>query len=461
MKKRILSLILCFVFVIGAFFAFSSSGFAKNDFKPVFRFVAASDTHVRDDSNVNAERIGKMMNIAYREAAKDASHKNVDALMICGDLTNDGTKTEFDKFWNAVSGSLKGNTQFLGVVAKNHDGYEMSRKDMRGYYTSLTGNEPDFHTVIGGYHFIGISASSNDAFHYDLGQIRQLKKWLDEATAEDPDKPVFVMHHEHIRDTVYGSSYYDGWGRSFFTSVLSQYPQVVDFSGHSHYPLNHPRSIWQGTFTAIGTGAIYYSEFTVDIVRSYHPEDSGDTATFWIVELDKDSNMRLRGFDAEAGKCLCEEILKNPASPANRDYTNAKRKAASSAPVFDSGAKLSVDPEYGSCTIVSPVAKSTDGMPVVLYRAYAYDSMGIKVADTWTLPSYYRAVQQDEVVFKLEGLAKGDYTVEVVAETAYGVQSEPLSEKITVDGSDRISAFFGRIKLFFENVKYYLDQLIF
>ena len=85
--------------------------------------------------------------------------------------------------------------------------------------------------------------------------------------------------------------------------------------------------------------------------------------------------------------------------------------------------------------------------------------MGSKVADTWTLPSYYRAVQQDEIVLELEGLAKGEYTIEVVAETGYGIQSEPLTEKITVDGDNQFVAFFGRIKLFFEKLFYYIEQL--
>ena len=70
--------------------------------------------------------------------------------------------TEFDKFRSAVDSSLRDETQFIGVVAKNHDGYKMSRKDVHAYYTDLSGNSPDFHVVINGYHFIGLSASDND-----------------------------------------------------------------------------------------------------------------------------------------------------------------------------------------------------------------------------------------------------------------------------------------------------------
>ncbi len=256
--------------------SFAANAFAAQDetFTPVIRFAVSSDTHILGGDNTAMEaRISKMLNIAYSEAEKDSFYNELDAFLVVGDLTNDGTKDEFDRFWNAVSGGLKGKTRFLGVVAKNHDGYEMKRKEMRDYYSSLTGNPADFNVVIGGYHFIGVSASEKKSSHYDSSQKKWLKEQLDEATKEDPNRPVFVIHHEHVRNTVYGSSTFDGWGIKHFTSILKNYPQVVDFSGHSHFPLNDPRSIWQNEFTAIGTGAIYYSEFTVEKLSAHHPED--------------------------------------------------------------------------------------------------------------------------------------------------------------------------------------------
>ena len=433
--KRIISLLLSvlLVFSITAIAGAEGETSAQADFVPVIRFIASSDTHIRDNSDMTYNRIGKMMDLVYGIADADAKYNKLDAVLICGDLTNDGTKTEFDKFWRAVSGSLRDGTQFLGVVAKNHDGYEMNRSELRNYYKTVTGNDADFHKVINGFHFIGLSASESDIQHYDNGQISWLKSELDKATAENPDRPVFVMHHEHNRDTVYGSSSYDGWGVTFFNNTLKNYPQVVDFSGHSHYPLNDPRSLWQGEYTAIGTGAVYYSEFTVDMTRTYHPEDSEATATCWIVELDASNRMRLRGMDIEAGEMLCEYILDNPANPGNREYTVEKRKAASKPPVFEEGTEPEINAIPGGCNIKIPAADSADGMPVFLYRIKTVNKLGLTVAESWTLAKYYRAVEQNTVDIRLTGLPKGDYTVEIVAETAYGVASEPLTVQITVD----------------------------
>ena len=262
-----------------------------------------------------------------------------------------------------------------------------------------------------------------------------------------------------MRGTVYGSPLYDGWGVPYFTSILNRYPQAVDFSGHSHFPLNDPRSIWQGRFTAIGTGAIYYSEFTVEGLRSYHPADSGDTSTCWIAELDADHNLRLRGYDVLAGQLLCEEILKNPADPANRDYTPFKRKTASKAPVFAEDAAPTVETAGGVVTVTAPAAASADGMPVTLYRACLKDGLGVSAGSCWVLPSYYRAVGQDAVTLELTGVAAGTYTLCVTAENAYGKASQPLKTEVTVEGETAAGDFFARIAQWFRSLKDFFVHL--
>lgn len=456
LTERIAALCMALLAAVGipafAIPANAADGAVPADFTPVLRFAAASDTHVQDGSDATAGRIGTMMEMAYEIADADGAYPNVDALLVVGDLTNDGTATEFDKFQAAVDGALREGTRFLGVVAKNHDGWTMSRKEMRAYYSSVSGNEPDFHTVIGGFHFIGLSASPSQAQHYDLKQLSWLKKQLDEAVADTPDLPVFVMHHEHPAGTVYGSSAYDRWSVSHFNSILNQYAQAVDLSGHSHYPLNDPRSLWQGVYTAIGTGAIYYTEMTVNWLRSYNPPGYHEVSAFWLVEADAKGNLRLRGMDVMNRALLCEYYLKNPANPANREYTPAKREAASTAPEFAPDAALTVTPVYGGCEIAAPAARSTDGMPVVLYRAQAKSKTGAAASKSWTLPTYYSAAPQEEIALTLSDLAAGEYTVSLTAETAYGVQSQPLETTVTVDGQSAFAAFFRHIGVWFREL---------
>ena len=434
--QKLLSVLLSVCAVLSGLFAQMIPVKAPADpgeFTPVLRFIAASDTHVQAFEAKGTVRIRKMLRLGEAIARADAAYDRLDAVLIAGDLTDNGRKDQFNGFYAAVKSCLPAETQFLGVVARAHDGWTMDRKTAHEYYTSLTGNAPDFHTVIGGYHFIGLSASDNDDVHYDEGQVAWLRAQLEEATAEDPLKPVFVMHHEHVRDTVYGSTAFDGWGETFFSDVLKDFPQVVDFSGHSHYPLNDPRSLWQGAFTAVGTGAIHYAEFTVDDVRTYHPDDRGAVATCWIVEADADNRVRLRGLDILAGEYLCDYILENPADPANRDYTPEKRAAASRPPVFPADAAIGTARLGHTLKLTVPAAASADGMPVVLYRAFLVNEAGETVAKTWTLPAYYVAGEQKTVSLSLELPAAGRFTVRVTAETAYGKQSAALEAQVGAD----------------------------
>ena len=65
-------------------------------------------------------------------------------------------------------------------------------------------------------------------------------------------------------------------------------------------------------------------------------------------------------------------------------------------------------------------------MPIFIYRAYAVDAKGNKPPVGKTLAEYYNYEVPDTVTIKLENLPDGDYTLEVVAENCYGMQSAPI-----------------------------------
>ena len=429
------------------------------DFVPVLRFVASSDTHVTGDGDVRTQRIGKMLNEAYAAAQSNAFYRSLDAVLVVGDLTEDGTPAQFEAFERAFAGGLQDGTKLLAVVAKNHDGYNQSRGDIRAICADLTGNDADFHVVLNGYHFIGLSASANQKLHYDAGQLTWLNRQIAAAVKEEPDKPVFVMHHEPTVETTYGSRVYDGWGVPYFGAILRQYPQVVEICGHSHFPLNDPRSVWQGAYTAINTGAIKNIEFTVDEIRSYHPDDYYDIATYWIVEVNAQNDLRLCGMDVNANEILCEYILKNPADKTNRDFTPVKRKAASKAPVFSDHASLTAVPTENGCVVTVPAAQSVDGMPVVLYRICAKNALGVPVSKSWTLAPYYRADGADEIILELENLSVGEYTLCVTAENAYGKQSDTLETTVAVDGKTGFDHFHALLEAWIAYIKYFFVHL--
>lgn len=368
------------------------------------KFLVCSDTHINGADDEKVQRLKNTLAYAYEVAGE------LNAVMFCGDLVNNGNVEQFDAFESAVKSSLKGDTKLLAIVARNHDSWSEEGKNSLNRCRKITGEEPDFHVVIKGIHLIGISTSKVKQERYGLYQYSWLKKALKEADKDG--KPVFVFQHEHVRNTVYGSSSFDGWGVNYFRKLYNKYPKLVNFSGHSHYPLNDPRSIWQGEFTAVGTGSMSYTEFTVDRDRKLHPEDNGISAQAWIVNVDDDI-IELTGIDGISNSILCKRILDEPDK-----FQYDKMKDKSTAPVFDNDAKLTAEKADGKVLITCPEAKSTDGEIVFLYRAE------INGESTYKINNYWNNAEHKPVVFELD--AKPGETVKVWAENAYGKRSDTL-----------------------------------
>lgn len=391
------------------------------DFSSVMRFVVTSDSHITTIGDFQSTRLEKMIKMGYKIAEKDEEYNKLDAVLVAGDITDMGTKIAFGSIKAATKPVLKGDTQFLATVSTSHDDRSLGKESL-ALYEEIMGQETDFHRVINGFHFIGVSASKTEGEHYSEYQKEWLTEQLDTAVADDPSKPIFVIQHEHISNTVYGSSDFEGWGMPDFNDILKNYPQVIDFSGHSHYPINDPRSVWQGEYTALGTGGLYYTELTVDDIKTYHPSDYRFVSTFWVVEVDADNRIRLRAVDLGAKEYLCEYILE---SPADRNYTPEQQMKRSKPPVFENDASIRVIGDK----VIFDAAESADGMPIFIYRAFAVDAEGNRTPVGKAVAGYYRYNVPDTVKIALENLPEGDYTLEVVAENCYSIQSEPLKIK--------------------------------
>ena len=390
-----------------------------SDFTPVMRFIISSDSHVRTVGDTQSTRVEEMIKLGYEIAENDEEYNKLDAVLMAGDLSDDGTKIGLASFKASQDAVLKDGTKALSVIAKSHDSSSMGNAAAGEYFSSITGQPTDFHEVINGFHFIGISVSATDGDHYSEYQREWLVEQLNIAVKDDPLKPIFVMHHEHVANTVYGSSDFDGWGVNYFADIFKRYPQVVHFSGHSHYPINDPRSIWQGEYTALGTGGLYYVELTVDDERCVHPDGHKKVASFWVVEVDANNRMRFRAVDLTAEEYLVEYNL---ASPLQRKYLPEQQMYKSKAPEFKEGTTLAVKGKK----VTFAAAESMDGMPIFIYRAYAVDSEGNRTPVGKALAEYYNYEVPDTVTITLENLPDGDYTLEVVAENCYGMQSAPI-----------------------------------
>ncbi len=400
----------------------------EDDFVPVFRFVSTSDTHINSLGDTGCKRTAAMIRTAYAISDADKDYKDLDAVVFSGDITDNGLMGSFLAFTAVTDKEIREGTERLAVIAKNHDSYTYQRKAPK-LFTEITGQESDFHRVIDGFHFIGVSRSP-DAKQYSAAQVEWLDKNLAEAVREDPGKPVFVFQHEHVRDTVYGSSKSDGWGLDVFSDVLVKYPQAVHISGHSHFPANDPRAVWQDSFTAINDGGLAYYELAVDGKNGQFPDERDRMSQALIIEVDADNRVLVKVLDVDENVILREFLIDNISEEKKEKFNPEVRKEKSSAPVFTEGAALTAEKKKGMVYITVPQAEVSGDNEVFLYRISVIDKNGKTVHKDWEFSQYFFADRPDSITFKGFLSLKNDLTVRVCAEDVWGNRSEYLEVKI-------------------------------
>ena len=423
--------------VLGITFTFTGLGSSLNsdgatgtpdDFTPVVRFVVCSDIHLDGDENQQAaKRFANLFNDMY-DYAEGCEYKNLDAVLVAGDFTGGGAEKEYQIFNKIVEENKKDETQLLAVLG-NHEFIDYRDVDATvGYdvYRKYINEDVDTDVVINGYHFIGVSYDDNGSTF--SGKTKWLDERLKKATAEDPDKPVFVYQHPHPALTVYGSV---NWGDVETRAVLSKYPQVVNFSGHSHYAASDPRSVWQGEFTAVGCGSL--SAFMGNLNYIDGDKDApGNSGGAWLVECDANGNVSMKLYDIE-NRTFFDNIdyyFTNLSKTSKRTYTWRQQKALDTAPKFPEGATVTSYVDENNDTIITfPEAEGY--YPAENYKIKV--TRKSKTVYSGTVISEYVRATDDDVSVNLGHLSSGEYKVKIVAYSPYAKKGEKIKQTITVE----------------------------
>lgn len=430
MIAKVFTSIVGFIYLLTGF----KSGFTgekistPEDFEPILRFIACSDIHLDgDEEQINAVRLKNLITDVYKYS-ETQSYKNLDALMVVGDFAGGGAEEEYAMFNKIVDSVLKKETQLLTVLG-NHEFINYRDVDATvGYdvYKKMINENVDTDVVINGYHFIGVSYDDNGSSF--SGKTEWLRERLDNATKEDPNKPVFVYQHPHPTLTVYGSI---NWSDLDIRKVLSDYPQVVDFSGHSHYSPSDPRNVWQGEFTAIGCGSLKALMGNLNYIEG-DVDAPGESAAAWVVEVDKDGNVSLKLYDAD-NRMFFKNIdyyFTNLSDSSKRTYTWGKQKSLDTKPEFPENASVkNTVNENNETVIFFPEARGY--YEAENYKITVKDSNNKKVFEKTVISEYVRATDDDVKVI-LGKLEKGDYKVKVSSYTPYAKKGQVLENTITV-----------------------------
>ncbi|MBQ6065660.1 MAG: metallophosphoesterase [Clostridia bacterium] len=401
---------------------------APKDFTPVVRFAVCSDIHLDGNpTQAAAKRLGYLFDDSYAYAQSSPNYKALDAVLVVGDFATNGKPEEYRLYNEIVDAHIKEGTQTLEVLG-NHEFIAYRDEDASvayDVYKQYVYPEVDRHDVINGYHFIGVSYDEDGKnFAHKLGW---LKEQLDAAAADDPDKPIFVYQHPHPFSTVYGSV---NWSDALIRAALEPYPQVVDFSGHSHYAASDPRSIWQGSFTAVGTGSLkaYMSNLNYTEGDTDAPGESGG---FWIVEADQDGNVRLRLYDV-VNRTFFDNVdyyLSDLTNTEDRPYSWNNSMDRDTPPMFPEDAVISAERQQWDAVLSFPDAAGY--FEAENYKIIVRGDNAKIIWEGTVLSDYVRAGLTGATA-DLGQIADGTYEVQITAYSPFEKEGQSISNMITL-----------------------------
>ena len=407
------------------------------NFVPAIRLAVCSDTHITDTTNERAVRLGKLFDTAYRYADAHPTYQALDAVLMAGDITNTGYESEFKALNTIIRKHIRPETQLIATMG-NHE-WIGGGPDV---FLACMSDTLDPHVVINGFHIIGLSPrNTND---YPAAQIRWLKEELKTAAEDAPGMPIFSFRHHHIKDTVYVSRSWYTPDYAMVRKALGAYPQVIDFSGDSHGPMNNPLSIWQEECTFLNTGTLYYFEMERGMTGGTLPPGKENAAQYYIVEADAEGRVLIQPYNL-----LTDDFFKTPSNTDDPDtqlrywiekpsdpstflYTPARGETAS-APYFEEGSEIALDKiTESSVTVTVPQAK--DAQCIYSYRLVAETDGHRKEVKYFS--EYYFEPMPETVSCQVKGLHDGKtYTVSVYPVNAWGVEGEPITSSFETPAS--------------------------
>ncbi|MDO5309047.1 MAG: metallophosphoesterase [Planctomycetia bacterium] len=371
-------------------FCMSAQTFAETlasdstDAEVVLRFAALSDVHLKSNRNVaEVDRFERAIQFMYDYSATQA-YADFDAMLVAGDFSDHGFDDELAIFKDVMDKGIRPGTQTV-LCMGNHEFISGNKKRWEEIFERDSNKVYD----VKGYRFIALSpdkgSNRNGDFQYALKWYQEA---LDDAMASSDDKPVFTFQHYHVTPTVYGSRGEDCWGIADLYPILSNYPRVINFSGHSHYPINDPRSAWQGGFTAFGTGTLSYFEMGGEGGKyNKFPPGCNKAAQMYMVEVRRDNSVVLKPYDLITNSFFdVVYYVKSPNDPSPALYTD-ERYQTSAAPKWDDDASVDVlDVEFDAVKLRFPQATCPD---VVHSYRVDLEKADSQIAQDDDIPSQY------------------------------------------------------------------------
>ena len=413
----------------GLFFL-PSSVFADSPDDVVLRAAIVSDVHYKNRRTAEIERVERMLQFVNEYSASQP-YKKFDVMMIGGDMSDNGRVDQSGLLRDSLKKYLKPETKWIFCMG-NHDHWGGNRQ----IWEELFEQPANQRVEVNGYQFITLSCEKgtmkNGDYQYALPW---LKEQLDAACSDNTNKPVFLIQHYPVSNTVYGSEH---WGTTDLAELLKNYPRLIDFAGHSHCPTTDPRSAWQKEYTVFGTGTMsYFGMPAPNLPRDPKFRNAGNV---YIMEIHADNSVVLKIYDAVTNKFFdCVYVVAQPGTVDKFIYT-ANRYQTSQPPYWaDASAATVAKTTPVSAEIAFPQAKWDVHESIV--HSYRIDLARLDKdaqsgAETWIdQPSQYEWSQYyyndapDSLTVTLNNLNwNSQYRFSVTALNCFGKESETKLE---------------------------------
>ena len=325
--KRMMTLLLSVLMLLSLLSGCGSTEAKSTEFDEeniVLQFGAVSDIHVgRGGVGIYTELWTKQAYRTLRDIALEYSDAGLSAVLVSGDLTNNGTEGQVEKFAEIYETVFDPTEVPLIFSMGNHEvntGSSYNKADLgfEGFYDAMGEEYRQYekdsrldigcvHQIVNGYHFIAINPideSYRNSLANSAMYSKEAKEWLDKTlekiTRKNPDQYVFLSTHPIMYGMAYGGEHTyttTAWFTRELNEILKKYPQAMIFGGHVHFSINSDTSIMQDGFTSLQCGSVNYMSNEDGEYRDSNSAvsltDRETVHTGYLVQVDGNGNTRI------------------------------------------------------------------------------------------------------------------------------------------------------------------------